>query len=105
MPFSGCSEDSAVDQGIERRRPIAHLAVEFHIARATLSKLVGRYRAGGVARLKDRSIASANRPSLLSTGVFEHRQLTRKLSARWIACEIAEGSQLFASKGEVRKAG
>jgi len=84
----------AVDQVIGKGRPIAHVAAEFHIARATLSKWVSRYRVHGEVGLGDRSGAPAERPSRLATWVvelIEHWRRKRKWSARRIARELADG--------------
>ena len=51
-PLTVLGRQRAVTQVIERGRPIAHVAAEFHIARATLSKWIGRYRAAGAAGLE-----------------------------------------------------
>jgi len=40
---------------VQAGRPIAHVAAEAGIARATLSKWVARYRQGGTEALEDRS--------------------------------------------------
>lgn len=64
-PLTVLGRQRAVAQVIECGRPIAHVAAEFHIARAMLSKWVGRYRAAGEAGLQDRSSAPAIRPSRL----------------------------------------
>ena len=37
-PLTVLGRQRAVDQVIDRGRPIAHVAAEFHIARSTLSK-------------------------------------------------------------------
>ena len=73
-------------------RPIAHVAAEAHIARATLSKWVARYRAGGEDALVDRSSAPANRPGRTPLWVVETIETWRrrhKWSARRIAHELA----------------
>lgn len=48
-PLTVLGRQRAAAQVIERGRPIVHVAAEFHIARSTLSKWVGRYRANGEA--------------------------------------------------------
>ena len=40
---------------VQAGRPIAHVAAEAGIARATLSKWVARYRQGGISELEDRA--------------------------------------------------
>ena len=93
-PLTVLGRQRAVTQVIERGRPIAHVAAEFHIARATLSKWVGRYRAAGAAGLEDCSSAPVNRPSRLSVEVIElieHWRRREKWSARRIARELADG--------------
>src|SRR5699024_6996887 len=94
-PLTVLGRQRAVTQVIERGRPIAHVAAEFHIARATLSIWVGRYRAAGAAGLEDRSSAPANRPSRLSVEVIElieHWRRRKKWSARRIARELIDGN-------------
>ncbi len=56
---------------IEAGRPIAHVAAEAGIARATASKWVHRYRADGVAGLDDRCSSPVRRPTRLSVEVIE----------------------------------
>ena len=56
---------------IEVGRLIARVAVEFHIARATLSKWVSRYRAEEVAGLEHRASAPAKCPSRLPVAGVE----------------------------------
>nr|WP_264674027.1 helix-turn-helix domain-containing protein [Brachybacterium subflavum] len=56
-PLTTVRRHRAVTQVIERGRPIAHVASEFRIARATLSKWVPRYRANGAPALEDHSSA------------------------------------------------
>ena len=93
-PLTVLGRQRAVAQVIERGRPIAHVAAEFHIARATLSKWVARYRASGPAGLEDHSSAPAHRPSRLPAPVvelIEQWRRTRKWSARRIARELADG--------------
>lgn len=80
-----------VAQVVERGRPIAHVAAEFHIARSTLSKWVSRYREHGV---QDRSSAPANRPTRLPEWVLElieHWRRKKKWSARRTTRELADG--------------
>src|SRR5699024_12810881 len=84
-PLTVLGRERAVDQVIRKGRPIAHVAAEFHIARATLSKWVSRYRDHGVLGLEDRSSAPAERPSRLAAWVaelIEHWRRTRNRSAR-----------------------
>ena len=93
-PLTVLGRQRAVTQVIERGRPIAHVAAEFHIARATLSKWVGRYRAAGAAGLEDCSSAPVNRPTRLSVEVIElieHWRRRKKWSARRIARELTDG--------------
>ena len=56
-PLTVLGSQRAVTEVLERGRPIAHVAAEFHIARATLSKWVARYRDRGSAGLVDHSSA------------------------------------------------
>ncbi|HLR95666.1 MAG TPA: leucine zipper domain-containing protein [Jiangellaceae bacterium] len=69
-PLTVLGRQRAVDQVIKAGRPIAHVAAEFRIARATLSKRVSRYRDHGVVGLEDRSSAPAVRPSRCPTIVI-----------------------------------
>ena len=92
-PLTTVGRQRAVDQVLERGRPIAHVAAEFHIARATLSKWVSRYRELGVVGLEDRSSAPAHRPTRLEGWVvelIEHWRRKLKWSARRIARELAD---------------
>src|SRR5699024_6200654 len=92
-PLTVLGRERAVDQVIRKGRPIAHVAAEFHIARATLSKWVARYRDHGVPGLEVRSCATAGRPSRLAAGVAEqiqHGRRKRQWSARRIARELAD---------------
>lgn len=93
-PLTVLGRQRTVAQVIEHGRPIAHVAAKFHIARATLSKCVGRYRAAGAAGLEDRSSALVNRPSRLSTEVvelIEHWRRKKKWSSRLISRELTGG--------------
>src|SRR5690625_516390 len=92
-PLTVVGRQRAVTQVVDVGRPIAHVAAEFHIARATLSKWVSRYRDCGGAGLEDRSSAPAERPSRLAEWVvelIEHWRRKRKWSARRIARELAD---------------
>ena len=94
-PLTVLGRQRAVALVIERDRLIAHVAAEFHIARATISKWVGRYRAGGASGLEDRSSVPVNRSSRLRTkGVelIEHLRRMKKWSARRIARELTDGN-------------
>ena len=78
---------------VETGRPITHVAAEAGIARQTLSKWVGRYRAGGDAALVDRRSRPWRSPSALPPSVVDRiAQLRRrrKWSARLIAVELRE---------------
>ena len=77
---------------VQAGRPIAHVAAEAGIARATLSKWVARYRQGGAQALEDRSSAPLDRPTRTSTetvDLIEHWRRTHKWSARRISHELA----------------
>ena len=92
-PLTVLGRQRAVDQVIERGRPIAHVASEFHIARSTLSKWVARSREHGRAGLEDRSSAPVNRPSRLpiwAVELIETWRREKKWSARRIAYELAD---------------
>ena len=93
-PLTVVGRQRAVSQVIDSGRPIAHVAAEFHIARTTLSKWVGRYREHGDAGLQDHSSAPASRPTRLPIWVLELIESWRrdkKWSARRIARELADG--------------
>src|SRR5690625_3819898 len=93
-PLTVVGRQRAVVQVVDFGRPIAHVAAEFHIARATLSKWVGRFREHGQPGLEDRSSAPANRPCRLPAWVvelIEHWRRRKKWSARRIARELADG--------------
>lgn len=93
-PLTVLGRQRAVTEVLGKGRPIAHVAAEFHIARATLSKWVARYSDRGSAGLEDRSSAPANRPSRLPAWVvelIEHWRRTKKWSARRITRELADG--------------
>lgn len=49
-PLTVVGRQRAVAQVVDFGRPISHVAGEFHIARATLSKWVGRFREHAPAR-------------------------------------------------------
>ena len=62
---------------VQAGRPIAHVAAEAGIARATLSKWVARYRQKGISELEDRSSAPFHCPTRTSAETvgsthFEH---------------------------------
>src|SRR5690625_6163369 len=78
-PLTALGRQRAVAQVVVRGRPIAHVAAELRIARATLSKWVARYRAEGEAGLLDRPSAPATRPSRLPVRSEEH---TSELQSR-----------------------
>ncbi|MDK9660563.1 IS481 family transposase [Propionibacterium freudenreichii] len=93
-PLTVLGRQRAVAQVLERGRPIAHVAQEFHIARSTLSKWVARYRKHGQTGLVDRSSAPAHRPTRLPAQVvelIEDWRREKKWSARRIARELADG--------------
>lgn len=83
----------AVEEVLDRGRPVSHVAGEFRISRTTLSKWVGRYRAHGPAGLEDASSAPAHRPTRVPAWVVELIESWRrehKWTARRIAHELAE---------------
>ena len=93
-PLTVVGRQRAIAQVVEVGRPIAHVAAEFHIARTTLSKWVGRFREHGELGLQDHSSAPANRPTRLPIWVLElieSWRRTKKWSARRIARELADG--------------
>lgn len=66
---------------IQAGRPIAHVAAEAGIARATLSKWVARYRQGGISELEGRSSVPFHCPARSSAemvDLIEHWRLTRE---------------------------
>lgn len=78
---------------VEAGRPIAHVAAEADIARATVTKWVKRYRTGGIAALQDRSSAPTHRPTRLPVAVIEQIDTWRrekKWSARRITHELSQ---------------
>ena len=92
-PLTVLGRQRAFTEVLKRGRPIAHVAAEFHIARATLSTWVARYRDRGSAGLVDRSSAPANRPSRLPAWVvelIENWRRTRKWSAHRITRDLAD---------------
>src|SRR5699024_2699822 len=92
-PLTALGRQRAVAQVVVRGRPIAHVAAELRIARATLSKCGARYRAEGEAGLLDRPRAPATRPSLVPAWVpdlIEKWRRDKKWSARRIARQLAE---------------
>lgn len=93
-PLTVLGRQRAADQVLERGRPIAHVAAEFHIARSTLSKWVDRHRADGDTGLEDRSSAPASRPTRLpdrAVELIEAWRRSRKWSGRRITRELSEG--------------
>lgn len=52
-PLTPEGRHRAVEQVLERGRPVAHVAAEFRIARSTLTKWVTRYRTHGTVGLED----------------------------------------------------
>lgn len=92
-PLTPIGRLRAVEEVLDRGRPIAHVAAEFHIARATLSKWVTRYRQSGPEGLVDRSSAPAHRPTRLPVWVLELIEAWRrekKWAARRITRELAD---------------
>ena len=76
---------------VETGRPVAHVAAEADVARATVTTWVKRYRASGVAALQDRSSAPTHRPTRLRVSVIEQIDTWRrekKWSARRITHEL-----------------
>lgn len=99
-PLTDVGRQRAVAQVVEVGRPIAYVSTELHIARATLSKWVGRFREHGELGLEDRSSALANRPILLPVRVLElidFRRRKKKWSVRRIARKLADGHGFICS--------
>lgn len=71
-----------------RTRPIAHVAAEMGISRATASKWVNRYRAFGDLGLFDRSSTSLRQPTATSGTVVRRIEWMRR-EHKWSAARIA----------------
>lgn len=73
---------------VQAGRPIAHVAAEAGIARATLSKWVARYRQGGISELEGRSSAPpAPAPrwwTSSSTGALPASDLLAASATSWL---------------------
>jgi transposase len=77
-----------------RTRPIAHVAAEMGISRATASKWVNRYRRHGELGLVDHSSVPARQPTATSGQLVAEIELMRrehKWSASRIAFELHQG--------------
>ncbi len=70
-PLTPGGRRRAVEEVLDRGRLVAHVAGEFRISRATLSKWVTRYRRDGAMGLEDASSTPANRPTRLPGWVIE----------------------------------
>ncbi|MFJ2022149.1 IS481 family transposase [Streptomyces nodosus] len=81
-----------------RTRPIAHIAAEMGISRATASKWVNRYRHHGELGLHDRSSTPHRQPTATAPDMvarIEKMRRTHKWSAARIAHELAaDGTQV-----------
>lgn len=71
-----------------RTRPIAHVAAEMGISRATASKWVGRYKRFGELGLLDRSSAPARQPTATPARLVEQIESLRR-KHKWSASRIA----------------
>jgi transposase len=71
-----------------RTRPIAHIAAEMGISRATASKWVNRYRRYGELGLLDRSSAPLEQPTATAGQVVERIESMRR-EHKWSAARIA----------------
>ena len=83
----------SVIEVLERGRPIAHVAAEFHIAGSTLTKWVGRYRQQGPAGLHDHPSTPHRQPGRLPTdtvALIEQWRRQHKWSAHRITRELAD---------------
>lgn len=67
---------------IERGRPPAHVAAEFHVARATVATWVTRYRADGEEGLLDRPSRPHTSPAALDAGAVARIEALRR-SLKW----------------------
>ena len=93
-PLTDVGRQRTVAQVVEVGRPIAYVSTELHIARATLSKWVGRFREHGELGLEDRSSALVNRPIFLPVRgleLIDFRRQKKKWSVRRIARKLADG--------------
>jgi len=91
-PLTAEGRRRLVARVLEDGRPQAHVAAESRLARATVRKWVGRFRAGGEAALADRSSRPHRSPSQLQEGVvarIETLRRDRKLPPRLIVDELA----------------
>lgn len=71
-----------------RTRPIAHVAAEMGISRATTSKWVNRYRKLGELGLVDRSSAPLGQPTATSGELVDRIEAMRR-EHKWSASRIA----------------
>lgn len=71
-----------------RTRPIAHVAAEMGISRATASKWVNRYKQFGELGLADRSSAPARQPTATPGQLVERIEAMRR-EHKWSASRIA----------------
>lgn len=71
-----------------RTRPIAHVAAEMGICRATASKWVNRYRKYGDLGLTDRSSAPASQPTATPGRLVKQIEAMRR-EYKWSASRIA----------------
>ncbi len=100
---------------IEAGRPIAHVAAEAGLARATVSKWVQRYRIDGHEGLQDRCSSPVRRPTRLSVEVIElidswrrehkwsARRIHHELAARGHRCSLRTVSRWLARLGINRR--
>ena len=105
-PLTVEGRQRAVDQVLKHNRPIAHVAAQFHIARSTLSKWVGRYRQYGPNGLEDRSSAPRRVPNRLpahTVTLIEHWRREYKWSARRITHELAHQHHTHCSQRTVTR--
>ena len=71
-----------------RTRPIAHVASEMGISRATASKWVGRYKQFGKLGLVDRSSVPGRQPTA-TPGLLVTRIESMRREHKWSASQIA----------------
>jgi len=91
-PLTAEGRRRLVARVLDEGRPLAHVAAESRLARATVRKWVGRFRAEGGAALADRSSRPHHSPTRTDPAVVarvEKLRRDRKLPPRLIVAELA----------------
>jgi len=91
-PLTAEGRRRLVARVLDEGRPLAHVAAESRLARATVRKWVGRFRAEGGAALADRSSRPHRSPTRTDPAVvarIEKLRRDRKLPPRLIVAELA----------------